>query len=36
MKLDMIEKITEVHIAGMQERADIKARLSVLESKIKR
>jgi hypothetical protein len=36
MKLDMIEKITEVQIAGMQERADIKARLSVLESKIKR
>ena len=36
MKLDMIEKITEVHIAGMQERADIKARLSVLESKVKR
>jgi hypothetical protein len=35
MKIDITERITAVQINAMQERADIKARLSVLESKIK-
>jgi hypothetical protein len=35
MKMDINDKITNVQINAMQERADIKARLSVLESKIK-
>jgi len=35
MKMEISEKLTEVQINAMQERADIKARLSVLESKIK-
>jgi hypothetical protein len=34
MKMDISEKITAVQIGAMQERADIKARLSVLESKM--
>jgi len=35
MKMDINDKITNVQINAMQERADIKARLSVLESKVK-
>ena len=35
MKMDITERITANQINAMQERADIKARLSVLESKIK-
>jgi hypothetical protein len=35
MKMEISEKMTAVQIDAMQERADIKARLSVLESKIK-
>ena len=35
MKMEINDKMTAVQIAAMQERADIKARLSVLESKIK-
>jgi hypothetical protein len=34
MKMDINEKITSIQIGAMQERADIKARLSVLESRI--
>ena len=34
MKMDIIEKITNVQVGAMQERADIKARLSVLESRL--
>jgi hypothetical protein len=33
MKMEISEKITSIQIGAMQERADIKARLSVLESK---
>lgn len=35
MRMDITERITANQINAMQERADIKARLSVLESKIK-
>ena len=35
MKMEITERITLVQVNAMQERADIKARLSVLESKIK-
>jgi hypothetical protein len=34
MKMDITEKITNVQVGAMQERADIKARLSVLESRL--
>jgi len=34
MRMDINEKITNVQIGAMQERADIKARLSVLESRM--
>jgi len=34
MKMDINEKITAIQIGAMQERADIKARLSVVESRL--
>jgi hypothetical protein len=34
MKMDINEKMTAIQIGAMQERADIKARLSVVESRI--
>jgi len=35
MKMEITEKLTSNQVAAMQERSDIKTRLSVLESKIK-
>ena len=34
MKMDINEKMTAIQIGAMQERADIKARLSVVESRL--
>ncbi len=35
MKMEITDRLTSNQISAMQERADLKARISVLESKIK-
>lgn len=36
MKMDIQQKMTDIQVGAMQERADIKARLSVIESHMKK